>query len=862
MNYTYSLYKKNKPSKVYYYEDELRRLTTVQLRDICSREKIPIGVAYKLNRDYLIQLILKYRGIGIINYISSFDKNGYKNLFEKFEKYLKFTDTQNDYKIPASIHLYLDADITINDNYIVSGENLYEGNLFLLDDENKLVGLLHLKRNKDNYYITCNSMFLNKNLKEAVYKSYSIGFLDNKTSNAFYKDYYGIENLKPIKLYCHVKKINELIIKKTEQSNETLVIDFGTSSTCAGVYIDNVNNKLYKERKNGNLHFINFDTLENQKKLSKTLPTVISVKNCKEEKNINYRFGYDAVKNAVQNSFSRKESVFYEIKRWVNQYETIEEIYDENGNIAYISRKQLIYQYLKYVIQTAEQQNKCKYKNIHITSPVKQKQQYLELYREILEPEYTVITDEALDEGVAVLYNSISNRIDKGAFENGEDYKALIIDCGGGTTDLTSCKYYIEDNSITYQLYLTTLYANGDINFGGNNLTFRIMQYLKIAFTYYYRDKKIISVSDMIEADSSDIYNLVDTEGRESIYKKLEHYYEKCENYIPTKYALKKGYETEEYYKIRSNFYFLWNLAEKIKINFYSKNGVMLTDFNKYGLKTEYNSNKIISEESWKINISRNNNKLELETELPQIVITKREADLLLKADIYNIIKKFLDPLYFDESLSEYNYIKLTGQTCQIDLFREALKEYIPGKIIETGGQKQIEYKLICAEGALKYENAKKIGKIAPYLSNETAITPYQLTAFNYSNKEVILITSFEKITKNYGFISMNIDTEYIDFILKNDEEEQLYVYRFIITNLNDITYEDTSREYQNKILQDDIDSIIENELKIFIFSYEDRWGFYAVPIGRRNGSLVSGNKKYFPFENEDWNINFYDGKK
>lgn len=69
MNYTYSLYKKNKQKKTYYYEEELKRLTTLQLRDICSREKIPIGVVYKLDRDYLIQMILKYRGIDIINYI-------------------------------------------------------------------------------------------------------------------------------------------------------------------------------------------------------------------------------------------------------------------------------------------------------------------------------------------------------------------------------------------------------------------------------------------------------------------------------------------------------------------------------------------------------------------------------------------------------------------------------------------------------------------------------------------------------------------------------------------------------------------------------------------------------------------------
>ena len=39
-----------------------------------------------------------------------------------------------------------------------------------------------------------------------------------------------------------------------------------------------------------------------------------------------------------------------------------------------------------------------------------------------------------LDEGVAVLYNTISGMLESGKLEENTEYQALIIDCGGGTT--------------------------------------------------------------------------------------------------------------------------------------------------------------------------------------------------------------------------------------------------------------------------------------------------------------------------------------------------------------------------------------------------------------------------------------------
>ena len=65
--------------------------------------------------------------------------------------------------------------------------------------------------------------------------------------------------------------------------------------------------------------------------------------------------------------------------------------------------------------------------------------------------------------------------------------------------------------------------------------------------------------------------------------------------------------------------------------------------------------------------------------------------------------------------LDEFSMIKLTGQSCRIDIFREALKEFVPGKSVEFRQQTKekndiSELKLTCVKGAIQYVNARKMG--------------------------------------------------------------------------------------------------------------------------------------------------------
>ena len=187
----------------------------------------------------------------------------------------------------------------------------------------------------------------------------------------------------------------------------------------------------------------------------------------------------------------------------------VEEIADRNGHRSFVKRRDMIRAFLEYVIATARQRFKCNFKGLHISAPVKQKNLFIEFFKEIF-PEYELEEQDMLDEGVAVIYNSISELVEKHQYEEGEEYKALVIDCGGGTTDLSSCTFRIEDQRVSYQIDIATAYENGDTNFGGNNLTYRIMQLLKISLARSLAQIEMIEPAQIIWGLGNDIFRRVD----------------------------------------------------------------------------------------------------------------------------------------------------------------------------------------------------------------------------------------------------------------------------------------------------------------------------------------------------------------
>ncbi len=259
----------------------------------------------------------------------------------------------------------------------------------------------------------------------------------------------------------------------------------------------------------------------------------------------------------------------YDVKRWIGEYDKEEEIVDRQGRRRLVKRAEILRRFFLYIIRKTENRFKCRISQVHISSPVKQKHYFRRMFRELL-PEYMTDQETMLDEGMAVLYNTISNMLEQETLEENEEYEALIIDCGGGQ------RIYVLIVSVFRTAELLTKFIwklpmRMATDFGGNNLTYRIMQILKIALVRAKGNRNVSSVKEILEYMDTDIYRFIDSHGVKAFYQYLEQEYQKAEETLPTHFADFERYNRSEYYKVKNNFYTLFNTAEQIKNYFTEK---------------------------------------------------------------------------------------------------------------------------------------------------------------------------------------------------------------------------------------------------------------------------------------------------
>jgi hypothetical protein len=861
--------------------DELDEMTTIQLRNICFQEKIVKGVIHTLDRENLIRTILKYRGAEESYLINRFYQGGFERVGAALGYLNLCLPDRDQIKIPAKISLYREIGVTAEDMYkVIANNEIGESNALLLNDQNQLCGIFNLVRdqncleNEKLFFLVANAKTLR--IGKSNNRKFSLLFFKKNDSEYLYKTYYAEKHLPPSRLEYYRIPLADLEIRDMETTQTVLAIDFGTSNTTAGAYLSNnyVSHLCYNDLLNqritlNEINFVKFsDAAQKNERRTEVIPTIVYVADCADPENIRYYFGYEA-KNAMRkNDYTSGATVFQGIKRWVNNYHQLEAIADEAGNIATVRRSEIIKAFLIHLIQTAERQFKCRFKNLHISSPVKLKQQFVEMFQAIL-PEYRVESEDVLDEGIAVLYNTIADQIEKKKFSDGAEYKALVIDCGGGTTDLSSCTFKIEEGYISYKVDVHTTFENGDTNFGGNNISYRILQFMKIVFAYYYTTKKeIIDIDSLIEIPGNDIFRYVDEMGVAGIYANFEKAYHAAEAVIPTRF---KEYENRlgvEYQRVRNNFYFLWEIADNMKQEFFRKTNILRNRFDASALEVQESDLHITTLNKWCISLMKDGEFRDI-YDFPKVVFNIKEINKLIKADIYEIVRKFLEKFYESRELLDYSIIKLTGQSCRIDIFKEALKEFVPGRSIEFKQKnEEDEYtpdlKLACLRGVLRYFNSKKLGDIEATIHNDIPFVPYSISAFTYNKQEKKLIYSFDRVNQAVGFISRPIGTAEISFYMKNQDGVLRREY-ILETDFNDYQLtcpEEITGLYPGKINQEDTDTIKNGETRFFLFTHDKNWGFHVVPIARREEQLYIGKKKYFAFEDELSELDFFDGLK
>ncbi|MBE6091122.1 MAG: molecular chaperone [Clostridium beijerinckii] len=873
--YSYKLHKGNEEhiKKSKYKEKNLRLMTTFQLREICNKEKLVKSIINPLDKEELIRLIMKYRGEKESKLIKNYLVGG----IERVERFLSRSNKEvisNRYiDYPGKITIYENLALEIYDNYILrSSEKLEESNVLLVDSNYKVCTIFNIKKliqnNKEEYFLTKGEYI---EARESESKHYSLLFFSEKDSETIYDTYEGDNIEVDYNIKFTSLPILQFEVKPLKETKMPLAIDFGTSNTTAGIYIDKeifpglnenlTDNREYADYENDKVKFVKIinESKENLE-ITPLIPSIVGVKNIKEDE-IEYAFGHDAMLEARRRYVDDGMSLFYDIKRWISDFEKSEKVIDVKNKTTFIKRKDIIKAYLEYIISLAQQRFKCKFKNIYISCPSKQKYKFHTLFKDVLS-DYTVESSNILEESAAVLYNTISDLIEKKKYVQGEWYKALIIDCGGGTTDLTGCSFSISNSRVSYRLDIETSYENGDTDFGGNNLTFRILQLIKILMANALSNSKSELKKAIIDEFNIDIFRFIDKSGINELYETLNEEYEKSESVIPTKFQLYETRSKEDYCKVRSNYYFLFDIAEEVKKLFFSNPDilkVLLTS--KEDINLDEN---IINFDKWKLSYM-NKGTLQVVKEAPSITLSIYEIETLIKGDVYNIIKKFLEKLYENDELYDYSLIKLTGQSCKVDIFRDALKEFIPGRIIEINKSKkevkeEYELKLSCLKGALKYLYDKNFGYADINIESKKPTLPYLLTAYTHAGEQKTLIKGREI---NKGFISRFMDRILLKLYLKdsNDNVKYEYNYQFNEEELEKTNAKKIGERYPN-INQHETDNIENNEVKFFVWEEEELWGFYVLAILRKEEELYIGQEKFFYFENDRWERNFFDGLK
>ena len=847
-----------------YKQSDLELMTTHQLREICRQEKIIHGIINPLDKEELIHVIMRYRGTRQQFLIQEDSNEGMERLSQLLREGRIETLQDNALHIPSRIITYCGRAMDENDRiHIPLRRELEDTNALLVSGGCEVCGLfyLHKKAGEDEKLYVMKHRDVS--CKEADLKDYALYCFRQQDSERIFALYKGTSESVPEQLRAYRIPLMDVEVREPILLRMPLVIDFGSTNTTAGVcldslYFDEAKNAPFTESIGRDAR--QYTTFENGEKL---MPSVVGV-TAIEQGTPCLVFGQTAVDLSNACYVDEGFSIFYDMKRWISDYRKEEEVTDREGRRTFLSRKEILQAYFQNIIALTEDKFKCRVTQIHTSCPVKQKFLFQKLFQEIL-PEYVFPGDEMIDEGVAVLYNTISNMLETGNVDEGREYHALIIDCGGGTTDLCACRFRIRDDRVAYHIGIDTAYENGDTDFGGNNLTFRIMQYIKILMAEKMGFLAAHSTEEILGQMDIDIFRHVDVNGIKQLYAPFEHLYEEAEKWIPTRFKEYEAKSRESYFKVKNNFYLLFFLAEQVKKHFYERAGVL-----RVGITSEEKKDTDViwvRADKWKLSLP-GREELQVTREFPELVLNLYELELILKGDIYSIIRKFMEPLYQEDKIRDFSFIKLTGQSCKIDIFRDSLKEFIPGKMIQMkrqnrGTEKDAGLKMSCVDGALKFIRDKKLGYAQIDLHSDKPILPYTVCALTHNGKETELINGFLREDET-RYVSRNLGDVTLQLFLK-DTEGAVRCHFYLDCEpgkFREVTYDDIYKIYGENILQKETDSIVNQEIRFFAWKRCRDWGYVIVPVFRKDERLCLGEEQFFPFEHEGWVRNFFDGMK
>ena len=406
-HYTFEPLRKQKRFRRYRYE-ELARMTTMQLIDICEREEIIHAAVDRLDAGELMHLIMQFRGSRTPHLILD-EADGGQERLEYALKKMKMRQREHEINISGKIVAYNGLDTNIFDKFSMPYIDELDGvNAVIVDHASEICAIFQV-----NSYVGMDKLYLTRSGKlpcrTADIRDYKLLLFHQELSDLVYRVYTGdLEKLPPEGWVYSVPLLDFLVLNPIEAAMP-LAVDFGTTNTTAGFYMDNFTYEKIKEGVQdeqiipNEINYVKHITPDGE--IVPILPTVIGVERIQDGKAI-YNFGHDAEKMIIDGYINDGFCVFYDIKRWVSDCNQQEELSDYAGNRMLVPRKEIIREYLQFIIQTAEQRFKCKFKSVFFSYPVKQRAMFMSLYNDIMTG-IEVLGEDTLDEGVSVLYGHI-----------------------------------------------------------------------------------------------------------------------------------------------------------------------------------------------------------------------------------------------------------------------------------------------------------------------------------------------------------------------------------------------------------------------------------------------------------------------
>ncbi len=125
--YTYTLRPDRQEEPVHTYKrNELEKMTTFHLREICRKEKLVVSSSQQGDKESLIRLIMRFRGQKEYRNIQTRCEGGLERLQEFFRDHEIQLTNRMAIRLPGTITLYKGTGMNEMDNYQVqSGEKLY-----------------------------------------------------------------------------------------------------------------------------------------------------------------------------------------------------------------------------------------------------------------------------------------------------------------------------------------------------------------------------------------------------------------------------------------------------------------------------------------------------------------------------------------------------------------------------------------------------------------------------------------------------------------------------------------------------------------------------------------------------------------